>query len=165
MRSIKELAWLGGLLEGEGYFFPKRGKYPAISLNMTDRDSVEKVAIIFGTKTKGPYGGIKENHKFTWRTEISGSQAAGWMMTLFQFFCKRRGLTIKSILKIWRNSEARIKGSSPALCHPGKIHVAKGLCEACYMRELRARGPMRHRFVGTSIPWLKRHHNSLPEVI
>ncbi|HJQ66362.1 MAG TPA: HNH endonuclease signature motif containing protein [Gemmatimonadales bacterium] len=26
----------------------------------------------------------------------------------------------------------------PASCHPGRVHVAKGLCDACYMKQYRA---------------------------
>ena len=52
------MAWLAGLLEGEGSFgFQKqKGKSrPIVSLRMTDRDIVARVATIFGTKVHGPY--------------------------------------------------------------------------------------------------------------
>ena len=43
--------WLVGLLEGEGSFYVKvdKGyKYPAIALNMTDRDVVDRAAALMG---------------------------------------------------------------------------------------------------------------------
>jgi hypothetical protein len=45
-----EVAWIAGLLEGEGHFAPK-----AIIVNMTDRDVLERLAALTGGRLNGPY--------------------------------------------------------------------------------------------------------------
>ena len=46
----KDLYWLAGLLEGEGSFqkpAPCEPKYPRITIKMTNRDIIERVAALF----------------------------------------------------------------------------------------------------------------------
>jgi hypothetical protein len=53
--SKVDIAWLAGLLEGEGSFMRgKRKDAPGISLAMTDRDVVERAAKLLRTKCMGP---------------------------------------------------------------------------------------------------------------
>jgi len=73
MRTAKEFAWLGGLLGGEGYFSVRKYS-PRIELNMTDRDTVERVATFLSVKIMGPYQTNKKEHKSTWRCGLSGTR-------------------------------------------------------------------------------------------
>ena len=49
----EEIAWAAGILEGEGYFGASDRKYPYLSIEMTDRDILEKLKKIL------PFGDIK----------------------------------------------------------------------------------------------------------
>lgn len=76
-----DLAWLAGLLEGEGCFVFLRGHRPSgipnrqwrVQLTMTDRDVVERAAALMDCRVCGPYaaktpGG--ETAKPQWRTAL-----------------------------------------------------------------------------------------------
>ena len=52
MRSTLDLAWLGGLLEGEGSFMLRNGS-PVIALQTTDRDVLHRAASLMDTKEQG----------------------------------------------------------------------------------------------------------------
>lgn len=63
MANVEEIAWLAGLLEGDGSFqLQKNGpttRIPRIVLSMLDFDVVERISKIFGsniTKDKTPKG-------------------------------------------------------------------------------------------------------------
>ena len=50
--TLRSFAWLTGLLEAEGTFLrppPSSPRHPVIRCSMTDRDVVERVAVMFGT--------------------------------------------------------------------------------------------------------------------
>jgi len=54
----EELAWAGGLFEGEGTFYVKPrpyGRYAALRIHMSDEDVIRRFADIFGLKVLGPY--------------------------------------------------------------------------------------------------------------
>jgi len=90
-----EVAWLAGILEGEGSFLRYRsivkGKvylYPRIVLGMTDRDVVQKVADMFGVslgKVKNARG-----RRPMYRAIIQGERAVGFMRALLPYMGKRR---------------------------------------------------------------------------
>ena len=95
MIKITEIAWLGGLLEAEGWFgFTSKDRYPAISIAMTDEDIIVRVAAIWDTR-------ITRNRN-KWVTKINGSRAIQWMMTLLPFFGRHRRSTIARVVKGWR---------------------------------------------------------------
>lgn len=54
-----EIAWMAGLLEGEGCFTAEGGqrarfRYPRITLGMTDRDVVERASVLFDARVQAP---------------------------------------------------------------------------------------------------------------
>ncbi len=102
MRPV-DVAWLAGLLEGEGYFCLNRGRYPRIDLRMTDRDVIEKVAAMWhsGVWEQKPK---TERHKTVWKTDVSGPRAVGLMMTLYLYLGERRQERIRTILQTWRGN-------------------------------------------------------------
>ncbi len=53
MMSLKDLAWLGGLLEGEGCFMIPKGS-PRIALAMSDKDVVQRAARLMGLNVQAP---------------------------------------------------------------------------------------------------------------
>ena len=100
--SEADIAWLAGLLEGEGSFFMTgRGDYyyPTIVVSMTDRDVVERVSRMFGT---GIYAQKQDkrypNAKIGYRTQTTGHKAAGLMEQLLPWMGERRSQKIKELL-------------------------------------------------------------------
>ena len=132
MIKTTEIAWLGGLLEGEGYFLLNRERYPQIGLGMTDEDVVVKAAALMKTR-------VCRNGNM-YRTQVNGARAIKWMMILLPFLCKRRRERIASIIKVWKNvvylrapPGMRIMAS----CHSDRVVVGFGLCNSCYARQYR----------------------------
>ena len=108
MITSQEIAWVAGILEGEGYFHcqepPARhskNPQPSIRLRMTDKDVVDRVGKLFGGKV-GKLAGRTTSHKDIWQVAVSGSTAAGWMMTLLPFLGERRKAKVIYCLKRWK---------------------------------------------------------------
>lgn len=144
MRSTLDLAWLGGLLEGEGAFMSKNG-CPQISLQTTDQDVLDRAAALLGTKRQGE--GWKAKGKATYKPvyacRVHGTHAISWMMTLYTFLGARRRAKITEIIEAWKASKAAPRASRGtrlmAVCHPDQPRRGNLLCSACWMREWRKR--------------------------
>jgi len=102
-----QLAWLAGLLEGEGSFFTTTSRtgghvyrYPQIRVNMTDRDVIERVAALFGTGvyTSRPYG---VSRKTSYKAILTGLGAADLMRALRPLMGERRQSKIDEVLAEW----------------------------------------------------------------
>lgn len=114
MIETKDIAWLAGIIEGEGSisicnggFNKTYSKYyitPHIQVTMTDKDVIDRVASIWKSKTRGPYK--KERNgtqcKDAYNTSIGGMKAASWLMTLYPLFGVRRRAKAKEVLAKWR---------------------------------------------------------------
>lgn len=95
--------WLAGLLEGEGWFGIYRvgaRSGPEISVNMIDRDIIERVAELFGTKPYGPriYKTRPEAQPY-YRARLRGKRAAELMKQLYPMLGERRRQRIDEILR------------------------------------------------------------------
>src|ERR1700745_1969177 len=103
-----DLAWLAGLLEGEGSFMMNRnikfGKlyyYPKVVVGMTDEDIIQRAASIFGTSV---YMLPKiDNRKQAWRAQLGGAKAAVLMQLLLPQMGIRRSKKIQEILLAYGN--------------------------------------------------------------
>lgn len=97
-----ELAWLAGLLEGEGSFlFASPSQYKAavsINLQMTDRDVVERAAGLMG----GAWRSWKDKRNPAWKetyvVHVRGRRAAELMRLLLPHMGKRRTGRILAVL-------------------------------------------------------------------
>jgi len=90
--DTKEFFWLVGLLEGEGSFLkptPSQPHSPAISVQMTDEDVIQKVSVLLGSKyqTCKPQ---KSHHKVSFRIMKRGYKAVELMKKLFPHMGVRR---------------------------------------------------------------------------
>ena len=94
MIKVIDIAWLGGLLEGEGYFALHRGRNPVISVGMTAEDTINKVSDMWDARVT--------HRKNMYYTQVNGARAAGWMMTLYPFLGKRRRESVTKAIKFWR---------------------------------------------------------------
>ena len=129
MIETRDIIWLGGLLEGEGWFILHKKKYPAIGVNMTAEDTIVKVSAMWDTRI------YREGNQ--WRTLITGAYAIQWMFMLYPFLGKCRQKSIREIVKFWKEySYARTSNGmrTMATCHPHRIVVGHGLCSPCYMK-------------------------------
>lgn len=111
MPTTREIAWLAGLLEGEGCFqmfkssSPKKGT-PIIALNMTDQDIVQRAAALLdGCTPKATPRFAKDGHalKTMYNTRRCGGRALGWMLTLYPFLGVRRRSKIREIVAQWQS--------------------------------------------------------------
>ncbi|KKL70718.1 hypothetical protein LCGC14_2102090 [marine sediment metagenome] len=134
MIKLTEIAWLAGLLEGEGYFALYKKKYPVIRVTMTDEDTIIKAANIWKANTE------VYHYKNLWRTEITGALAIQWMMTLFPYLGERRREAVTEVVKFWR-AYSHMRSCNGlqirASCHPDRPASSFGLCRSCYQREWR----------------------------
>lgn len=143
MKTI-EIAWLAGLLEGEASFMLKKGN-SIIQIQMTDRDVMERIAALLGTKVgdyaRKPKG--KASYLPVYWIAVHGTRAISWMMTLYSFMGERRRAKILEIINHWKASKRAPRASRGtrlmAVCHPDKPRTANLLCRTCWMREYRKR--------------------------
>lgn len=104
------LAWIAGLLEGEGNFGCRRGStghhmVPSIQCRMTDEDIIRTLQAVTGAgSVNGPYSDGNPNHKPVWRWQITGPRAIALMKTLRPWMGRRRGGAIDSILAQMRQT-------------------------------------------------------------
>lgn len=119
-----ELAWLAGLLEGEGSFCegpPSSPNQPVVQLAMTDRDVVERAASLLGNIT---VYAKKDRRKAHWKPffqlKLRGLPAVTLMRTLRPFMGERRRNQIdkaiasynnKRCIKLSRTAAKKIKES------------------------------------------------------
>jgi len=102
MIKREDLYWLAGIIEGEGCF-SLNGKSPVILVEMTDLDIIERVRalmaphVILYTIT---HPGSKNSFKF----QLCGTKANGWMMMLYPILGIRRRAKIREILTVWKNT-------------------------------------------------------------
>lgn len=87
-----DIFWLAGLLEGEGSFCkgaPSSPNLPVVSCQMTDEDTIGKVASLFGVKYQTNKA-RRKNWKRTFTARIRGSGARKLMTELMPFMSIRR---------------------------------------------------------------------------
>lgn len=101
-----ELAWLAGILEGEGSFIlstsrwgGRKYRYARIALSMTDRDVVERARLISGADCKLFEPAVKKaNRKQQYRLWIDGKNAVRLMNLLRPLMGARRRAQIDEVL-------------------------------------------------------------------
>ena len=130
----QQIAWLAGLLEGEGSFMWAKTS-PCVAIQMTDRDVLERAAKIMAAKVWSPYKPKgKPSYKPIFTIRIFGIQAIQWMMTVYRFMGERRRIKIAAVIKLWRDSDhpPRASRNTPqfaARCHPNRPRRAYELCK------------------------------------
>jgi hypothetical protein len=106
-KSREEIAWIAGLLEGEGSFYLNHGNGHAviIAVCMTDLDVIENAANILGG-TGNIYAQEKGKFKTTYTFRVYGSDlSVEWMNILYPLMGIRRQQRIREILEFWNNRE------------------------------------------------------------
>jgi hypothetical protein len=107
--SQAEIAWLAGLLEGEGCFMsvPSQRHYPLIVITMTDQDIMQRVADMFEVRLwevdPVKYQPLKLDgtpRKTQWKATIGGVRAAKWMRVVYPWMGERRRARIDEVIAL-----------------------------------------------------------------
>ena len=94
-----EVAWLAGLLEGEGCFYiDKKSKNRVmIEIGMTDLDIIQRVAKLFNRKIVS-FKPKNKNSQPLYRVAIQGKKAFPVMRLILPLMGERRTKKIKTLL-------------------------------------------------------------------
>jgi len=116
--TTAELAWLAGLLEGEGCFRVREDQrkrvrnylVPRVFMNQTDEDVVRRAAKLAGVgRVYGPYrnggNGHQSHYKPVWQFMVEGPDALWLMEQLYPYMGQRRQAKIDEILTEFEGSE------------------------------------------------------------
>lgn len=105
--AMTDLHWIAGFLEGEGSFTPHHGAI-RISAAQVQREPLDRLQAIMGGKIyfkdnseRRRRGVVMSSDIF--RYQLSGSEAAGWMMTLWSLMSPRRREQIEAALLCWKS--------------------------------------------------------------
>jgi hypothetical protein len=146
MITVKEIAWLAGIIEGEACI---RVDYsPAIVIAMTDEDIIKRVATLF----KRPFY-IKEmgEYKNQWTVGIYGSDAIEWLFTVYSFLGIRRKTKALEAINKWKSQQSFFNQSFFICGHPkdskhtyfkydrGKARKYCGICALVNQNQKRQR--------------------------
>lgn len=100
--SREELAYAGGLFEGEGWFTISRTKspYPIMAIDMNDREPLERFARAMNMgHVNGPYGpyGVEKHASFRW--QVSGvAQVQSASKLIHEWLGERRRKRLDEVL-------------------------------------------------------------------
>lgn len=102
-----EVAWLAAMIEGEGcigWNNNRRGhRVPVVQISMVDRDIVDRIASLFGTPLRGPYGpygsstptATRQPH---YRAHVYGRAAVRILKMCLPWFGERRTAKAQEVL-------------------------------------------------------------------
>ncbi len=109
MLLTKDIAWLAGLIEGEGCVTVNRqgrSTTPVLQLDLTDLDVMVRAATLLKRKVHlGPVPGPR--HKQSYRVRVTGCHGASWLMLLYPLLGRRRRNRIREVLVLWRKTRRR----------------------------------------------------------
>jgi hypothetical protein len=91
-----EIAYLAGLLEGEGWFALSDSGHARIQLNMTDRDVVQEFARLVDSDSVLAYE--RPGRKVIYRVNLVGEKAVALMNAIYPFMGERRKARIDEVL-------------------------------------------------------------------
>lgn len=129
------MAWLSGLLEGEGTF-TSTGGYPSVSVQMCDRGVVARAAELLGGTNvwdMTTQEDLSRGWSPSYKTALSGARGAELMQLLRPLMATRRREEIDRALGLY--SPIRLT-RAPAHCTvDGCVseHRSRGLCHKHYM--------------------------------
>jgi hypothetical protein len=133
------MAWLAGILEGEGSFVSAklgRYSYPRVQMTMCDRFVLERAMTLMTgsriyavTDTRGTERGWSE----AWIVTVNGRAAAPVMRAVLPLMGARRTKAIDRSLSAWRPIRLEPPRSSCIVSGCSRRHAARGLCNTHYM--------------------------------
>lgn len=131
------LAWLAGLLEGEGAFCVSRYSaeiaYPLVSLQMCDEGIVARVARLISAPNVWRRPAAREGWSPTYVAAISGHDAAVWMRRLRNSMGTRRRAAIDAALAQYHPIYLVDPPTTCTVANCDRAHRGRGLCHKHYM--------------------------------
>jgi hypothetical protein len=96
-----DIAWLAGLIEGEGCFSRSKRGVPEIEIAMTDEDVIRRAAILMNSSVqkKHPPSWRTRNWSPQWRTRAYGNNAIEIMKLVRPHMGRRRTTKIDSFVE------------------------------------------------------------------
>ena len=129
--TTKDIAWIAGLIEGEGCFSQTKGSITA-QLSMTDEDIVRRSGGLVKAPSIGVHNSqVRNGRKVSYRWTLCGTPAASWMMTIYPFMGERRRTRIRELLELWKSTRP-YRVSVTNCPHTTRRHQGRGMCKACY---------------------------------
>jgi hypothetical protein len=133
------IAWLAGILEGEGSFVSMtfgRYSYPRVQMTMCDRYVLERAMTLMSgsriysvTDTRAAERGWSD----AWIVTVNGRAAAAVMKAVLPWMGSRRTRAIDRSLSAWRPIRVAPPRSSCIVPGCWRRHAARGLCNTHYM--------------------------------
>lgn len=117
------IAWLAGLLEGEGCFVAATDKYPVcLSVNMTDKDIIDTIAQMWNVSVSKPRK-QEPHHKQSYRCMIRGGRAITWMKAILPYLGVRRTEQVETAIKSHqpKGRAQKVTREQAGLIH-GRLH-------------------------------------------
>lgn len=118
-----EIAWLAAMIEGEGHIGwntnTRQQRVPVLQVSMVDRDVVVRIAKMFCTPARGPYGPYGTNRQSHYRAHAYGRAATRILKLILPWLGKRRGKRAREILRGWKYH--RVTNNKKT----GRLEVAK----------------------------------------
>lgn len=135
--TVAALAWLAGLLEGEGTFEAHRQgafTYPRISISMCDEDVVRRASELLSSRSVWREDPREEGWSPTFGTAITGARAAVIMSDLLPYMGERRSSEIRIALDRYRPIRVGWRERSCVVPGCGRDHDSRGLCHRHHMQ-------------------------------
>jgi hypothetical protein len=133
------IAWLAGILEGEGSFLSARFdsySYPRVQMTMCDRSVLERAmslmpsSHIYAVTDKRS---VERGWRESWIVTVNGPAAASVMRAVLRWMGSRRTTAINRSLSAWRPIRVAPLRSSCIVPGCRRRHAARGLCNTHYM--------------------------------
>lgn len=100
-----QIAWVAGLLEGEGTFIRRSGNSCVISCEMTDKDTIEKLFSFVGTGNIYFCSARNEAWKDTWKWQLTDSLCILELLQLiYPWMSDRRKIAIDIVMSTVRKT-------------------------------------------------------------
>ena len=134
-----QVAWLAGILEGEGSFLSARTgiyRYPQVQMTMCDRSVLERAMDLMPSSriyVDTDKRGIERGWSEAWMVKVNGPPAASVMNAVLPWMGSRRTSAIERALSAWRPIRLAPKRESCIVPGCWRRHAARGLCNTHYM--------------------------------
>jgi hypothetical protein len=133
------VAWLAGVLEGEGSFVSASFgsySYPRVQMTMCDRYVLDPAMTLMPSShiyAVTDKRGLERGWSEAWIVSINGPPAASVMRAVLQWMGSRRTKAIDRSLAAWRPIRVAPQRSSCIVQGCWRRHAARGLCNTHYM--------------------------------
>lgn len=120
MITDKDIGWLAGILEGEGFFgFNGRGRTPTLQVSMTDEDVILRLArlieVIIGKPvnvyTNDRFARLNDKWQIQFKVQVNGDSARMVMLLVISEMGYRRRQRMWQVLNGYKPKMTEIKST------------------------------------------------------